>query len=378
MAQIQTYATASLGWTGTANAVGTPDAVYASTASTGTLTLTVPVMVVPDDAVIDNVYAGMRWMTGVTATTLSVKSSIGDTATYNLPLLGTASSPADTEVALNPAAFTAAMLNSPSKTLSFLRVGTGTVSVDTAWIRVVYHQPAPAAAIQPKRWDGSAWVNATVRRWGSPVPVTNYSPNPSFEHPSTPLASWTQSGVGTSVATDATKASVGSKSMKALQSGGANSAVGLHSGFSFPENTKLTIAYDYLIPVGSPATSLRARLRDQAQALVFETQTTNSNPVKDGAWHRQVYRTQVAATFTCNQIYFDAIGATAAFDVNFDAVSVVPDWAWDGSYFDGDTPDTAQWVYDWTGAQYVSTSTRTAVPAWVPATVRRWNGSAWV
>lgn len=293
-----------------------------------------------------NQYIGRLYLNGACVASLDYPGKLvttGGTA-IEIGRLGTSSfSGRLDEIAVYPTAL------SPTRVAAHYYAGTGGTP-----------PPAKTGPLVVARPKATATMAGSSSAYGT-NPLTNHARNPSMESP-TPLEFWLGIGSGASIALDTTKATHRAQSVKVSNTGAITAAQLRYPGIptgDIPAGRQVTLAWDYLIPASDTnSTSLRVQLRDDVAAVIFETTTVTSSPIKDGAWHRQVYRTTVPAGRNLESVYFALVGtAGTAREWNGDAFVITDQWT-DGAYFDGDTPDTAADSYVWTGAPNQSTSQR--------------------
>ncbi len=168
-------ATNSTSMTNPANADGAPNAVYATTTSTGHLLYTFvnqggTAFGAPSRlAKINRVTVGVRMMVSALACTSKVTCSHADGTARTLPALSAINTPQDLEVDLDASKFTPDFLTNTALAISVERVaGTGTWSYDAVWMRFDWSEPVISAgaffnsstpvAKNVSWWDGTRWV----------------------------------------------------------------------------------------------------------------------------------------------------------------------------------------------------------------------------
>jgi hypothetical protein len=171
-------------WNAGANAMGPPDGTTANAnvANQGMDIRMNGFSALPDTAVINAVWSGMRCRASVVPSYIGLQcsnssegpSAGGDSAekTWTSTVAGGAL--IDVENALDAAKFTPAILKNANFILKATKYGTGVGEVDAVWVRVQYSGPPVAVkrrsgsswvTATPNRWTGSAWQTATVKRF---------------------------------------------------------------------------------------------------------------------------------------------------------------------------------------------------------------------
>lgn len=163
-------------WSFATRAVGAPDDSPGSSGTNGaTMTATMGDLdALPDNAVLEHVYVGLRTRAGAAGNTISsLTLPESTTPTDNLastpiPILAV-SVLGNVEVEVPLASVTVERLKRATWRAVVTKSGASTWYVDGWWTRVVYSLPATSRA---KRWDGDSWENALVKRWDGSAWVT--------------------------------------------------------------------------------------------------------------------------------------------------------------------------------------------------------------
>lgn len=103
------------------------------------------------------------------------------------------------------------------------------------------------------------------------------------------------------------------------------------------------------------------RFHDSAGNLIVAVQDMSPTDLAPNNWQRHVVQTGVAPVNAATIRIVPRCPSMGANTTLYVDGLTAETTATDGSYFDGDTPDTADYLYEWTGTPNASTSTKTSI-----------------
>ena len=235
----------------------------------------------------------------------------------------------------------------------------GTHEIDLAVSGYCRTVPAP-------QWDhvDPAWL------WGGgiwTVTGTNGFPNPSAETAVTGVGtgttgqtvSWvtTDSWVGTGCFEHLNVDATANTSLKRINQGGLN----------YPTGETVTVRLRFKLSASTIPKwtgGAAAIFRDDGAAVTYAANVTASVSAPDAAgWRTITIVHTVPAPYTLTRVYFDVkfVGLVPGEVAWFDGWQIAPGSEPDAPYFDGDTADTPETIYAWTGTPHGSPSTRSTL-----------------
>lgn len=206
------------------------------------------------------------------------------------------------------------------------------------------------AALEPGSTDAPFRV-----LWNS----TNFATNPSLETGAASWATGTGSTGGTLVTTPAPPPGRGAQCLRWTASGAGASLIDLHgvTGLPVTAGEKYSVGIDVRSSVARPIRIL-IRFKNAGGATVADVWSVAANS-STSAWTRFLHSAIAPVGATQASVHVEANPNTTGQFHYADGFTFVQ--GEDAGYFDGNTTDSTEYAYQWTGIANASTSTRTAL-----------------